>query len=351
MRDLRCQDRSVHDSAAGRLPSVPFLTAYALEDVNPVLLGMDPNSLVPTPQIDAARALLGSSTPDPKTVVLVVTGDMVESVRKRLANAAEARAYNDARGAGTLVGKTMPVGDETHVLMPAWIFADNDAARNLLDNAAAKEWIAGSEARSKSIARTVVHEAQHVILQRAGEDQDDFPGEPRARHSLLMIAHTVVDEYRAELGVPKEMREDFELSVAPESLKAWREGIRHSVQSYQSHLNVERLMQEVLIHCQHAWKALGNVAAARRVLQASNTAHTDVALWKDMAAQPWPAFEQALAEVPPPSRRTPARELRARTEDLANALSTWLRTLGFVWRDTDDGANAEFLIVSRHITD
>ena len=54
--------------------STPPLVAYAFEAVDPTLLGMDPQSWIPTDQVNLARAILALTAVDMTKVVLVVTG-------------------------------------------------------------------------------------------------------------------------------------------------------------------------------------------------------------------------------------------------------------------------------------
>ncbi|WP_282837385.1 hypothetical protein [Microbacterium flavum] len=337
------------DSEPDTPPLTPFLTAYVFEEVNPVLLGMDQETWVPNRQVNLARAVLGTLAPNPETVVLVVTGDIVQSARDRFPEAARAEAFDDERGAGTLGGKTMTVGAETHVLMPYWFYTDNDAVRDLMGDEEAEEWIAGSEAREKLAIRTAVHEAQHVIMKQAGEDENDFSDAWRARGMFLTLAHDIIDEYRAELGVATGMREDFESRIAPETLLAWRAALTGAASDYQKHRDVQRLMYGVLEQSQHAWKALANVAAARRVAGGSTPLDPTVPEWTALVSEHWENFEQMLNEVPPPHTRTSPVTMRAYAEELADILDSWLQALGFTWRDTHGGRNAEFLITSRHI--
>ncbi|KAF2417602.1 hypothetical protein [Microbacterium sp. B35-30] len=340
---------SANEDDAG--PVTTFFTAYAFEDVNPVLLGMNSDTWVPTEQVNLARGVLGRYALDPEQVVLVVTGDIVESARARFSGEVDREAFDDERGAGVLGGKTMRVGAQTHVLIPYWFYTDDDAVRDLMEADQADDWIAGSGSRRRLAIRTVVHEAQHVIMKQAGEDEGDFSDAPRARASFLVLAHDVIDEYRAELGVAGELREPFEFSVAPETLPAWRAGLRAVVADYDRHRNVERLMYGVLQQSQHAWKALANVAAARRISKLTARPDDGVADWMALADRYWERFEQELAKVPSPATRTSPTEMRENAEQLADVLDLWLRGLGFTWRDTHGGSDAEFLITSRHVLD
>lgn len=328
----------------------PFVTpvvAYAFEAVDPVLLGMDAESWIPTDQVNLARAILALTAVDMAKVVLVVTGDLVTSARERLPQD-QRDAFSDERGAGMLGGKTMAVGDEVHVLMPAWLYADAEAAASLMPETEAAEVRAGTEARGELARRTIVHEAQHVLMTQNGEAGVEI-AEARARRDFLFLAHDVIDEYRAELGVPASLRAAFEYEVSQETLPAFRDGLKREVQDYQRRRNVEALMYGVLAQAQHAWKALANVAAARRVRAVPEPADANHPDWEELAAPYWERFEELLMSAPAPSERFTLDAQRQLMGAVADLFDEWLRGLGFLWRDTDGGHNAEFRITSRHI--
>lgn len=328
-------------------PFLPALVAYAFEAVDPVLLGMDAESWIPTEQVNLARAILALTAVNMTKVVLVVTGDMVESTRERLPQQ-QRDLFSDERGAGMLGGKTMAVGDEVHVLMPCWLYVDTEAAASLMPESEAAEFLAGTEARAELARRTIVHEAQHVLMTQNGEAGVQ-PAGARARRDFLFLAHDVIDEYRAELGVPASLRAAFEYEVAQETLPAFREGLKQAVQDYERHGNVEVLMYGVLAQAQHAWKALANVTAARRVGTVLESLGSNNSDWDELAAPYWNRFEELLTSAPVPSERFAPEAQRQLMETVADLLDEWLRGLGFLWRDTDGGRNAEFRITSRHI--
>jgi hypothetical protein len=323
------------------------LVAYAFEAVDPALLGMEAESWIPTEQVNLARAILAVTAVDMTKVVLVVTGDMVTSTRERLPpNLRD--AFNDERGAGMLGGKTMALGEEVHVLVPSWFYADPEAAAAFLPKTEAAEFRAGTEARVGLARRTIVHEAQHVRMQQHGEAEVQFT-DARARRDFLFLAHDVIDEYRAELGVPASLRFPFEYAVAEETLPAFREALKREVQSFERQFDVEALVYGVLAQAQHAWKALANVAAARRVGAAEESVSVGGSDWAELAERYWPQFEGLLKLAPSPSDRFAPEAQRRLTDSLADLFDEWLQGLGFLWHDTDGGRNAEFRIISQQI--
>lgn len=327
----------------------PFLTAYAFEAVDPELLGMDPATWVPSESVNFCRAVLGTLALRPEEVTLVVAGDMVKSVRDRLPEGVDRDAFNDERGAGMLAGKTMEVGDAVHVLLPYWYFVDSTAARRVLRDEDADGFVAAEETRARLARRTVIHEAQHVVMFQAGEGEIDFVGAARARRDFLALAHVIVDEYRAELGVPTEVRETFETEVESETLPTLQSNLARIVSEYELHLHPERLMYSVLQEAQHAWKALACVAAARRVAGSPDPVDPDTNGWVLMASAFWDRFEKLLTQVPSAHTRITQPELKRLAEGLADILDDWLQGLGFAWRDINDRSNADFRITSRRI--
>jgi hypothetical protein len=286
---------------------------------------------------------------DMTKVVLVVTGDMVASTRERLEPHLR-DVFSDERGAGMLGGKTMAVGDEVHVLMPFWLYADADAAAQVMPGGEAEEFRSGTEARVKLARRTLIHEAQHVRMKQKGEAAVDLWGTDRARRDFLFLALDVLDECRAELGVAADFREAFEYEVAAETLPAFREGLKRAVREYQRHRNVETLMYEVLAQAQHAWKALASVAAARRVGAVTESLSASGSDWDELAAPYWDRLEELLGMAPTPAEEFTPEAQRHLMEALADHFDEWLRGLGFLWRDIDGGRGAEFKITSRHIS-
>lgn len=327
------------------------LAACRFEFVDAKALGVDPATWDPTEAINFARAVLGTLALRPDEVLLVVSGDLVRSVRDRLPAGTERDSFNDDRGAGLLGGKTMYVRGEVHVILPAMFFLSKEAARLVLPDHTDEEFAAATQNRVQMGRRLAVHETQHAVMHQAGEGTLDLSDEPRARGTFLAIANDVVDEYRAELGVGADLRQDYEMSVDAATLSAFRAGLTRVVYSYQEHLNVERLMYEVLTETSHMWKALANVAAARRVTEISHELSLNAQDWDALAGHSWDDFEEVLSKIPSAHERATRDELYTFASDLADVLDRWLRHLGFRWRDTQQGRNAEFRITSRHILD
>lgn len=310
-------------------------TAVIFEDVDPPALGVDPQSGETPALINFCRAALAQMALDPDSVALVVSGDFVASVKRRLPRGPYRDRYDEVRGAGTVGAKTMVVGEEIHVVVPAWQFEDQS-----------------SDEATLGVRRTVVHEAQHVAMQQAGEDDGVFPDEPWARANFLTAAHQVIVEYRAELGVPNLLRRDFEVELSGSAVQALQADLVRIDDRYQGDLDVGALSYDVLQQSQHLWKALAYIAAARRNLSIGTPLPVEAeaeGLWEQMGAEHWAQFEGILSRVPSAHTRISRHDLRRVTDELADLLAAWLESLGFEFRDIDHGRNSMFTIVSRHL--
>lgn len=314
--------------------SVPAV-ALVLEDVDPVALGVDAHAQQTPELINFCRAILAAMAVEPDAVRLVITGNFVESVKRRLPEGDYRDNFDEIRGAGTVGAKTMVVADEIHVVFPAWLFLPSP-----------------DENADLTARRTAVHEAQHVAMEQHGEDEGDFPNEPWARRNLLTIAHQVIVEYRAELGVTEALRRDFETTLNTATPLALRDDLVRIDDAYQQSLDIAQLAYEVVQQAQHFWKALAYIAAARRVLNVSGplaVGSDQDELWEQMGAEHWERFEGTLSLVPSAHTRISSQDMSRVTDDLADTLTSWLESLGFTFKDTEDGLNSIFNIVSRHL--
>lgn len=338
------------DEADARVPDVPA-ARFVLEYVDPTILGISPANPTATETMEFCRGVLSLLALKPESVTLVVSGEFIESVKSRLPDGLYRDSYDLERGAGSVAAKTMRVGDEIHVIMPAWLFLDSDAAGEKLSAEDAQELISSEDDRARLARRTAVHEAHHVAMYQAGEDDTDFSGEGWARQSFLNVAHQVIAEYRAELGVPRTLREGYETVFPLSSLEVLRSDLhRIAAVEYQQHLDVGRLSYEVGQETHHMWKALAYLTAARRVASIPiGTGFpddvTNSEVWHLMAQDHWADFERLLSPIPSGGNRVDAADLQRWTTELADLLDRWLTGLGFTWTDKHDGGS-EFRIQS-----
>lgn len=326
-------------------------SAWSVEGADLVLLGMDADAPEPNDLMNFCRAVLGTLALDADAVVFVVAGDFAESVKRRLPEGEYKDAFDLERGAGTVAAKTMRVDDEIHVVFPAWMFVDLEAARKLLTPEQVVELEDTTADRVRLTRRTAIHEAQHVAMEQSGESVVDLAGRGFARKNFLNVAAQVIDEYRAELAVPEDLRGNHETKFPVDSLDHLRRELtRITTIEYQQHLDVGRLAYDVGQQSNHAWKALAYLAAARRAAGIElgdpfDDSVTKAEAWTRMVAPFWDRFETLLAEIPSGSVRVDRTERQRWIEDLADLLDEWLQGYGFRWLDAA-GDNSQFLIQS-----
>lgn len=332
--------------------SAVAVVGFILEDADAEALGVDPATGQASELINFCRAIIAAMSTDPSSVLLVIAGDFVGSVKSRLPEGAYRESFDEARGAGLVAAKTMVVGDEIHVVFPAWYFLDSAAMEARMSRAELAEFLSSAPERDRLTRRTAVHEAQHVAMEQAGEDKSDFPSARRARRNFLSVAHQVLTEYRAELGVHGELRGEYETDFPLESLAALKVDLALIDDAYQADLDVDALSHNVLQQTQHLWKALAYLAAARRIEGVDSPivlTAADQALWDQMGGEHWAQFEGILGQMVSAHTRVSTVDLQRVTDDLADLLEEWLISLGFSWRDIENIDSTRFDIVSRHL--
>lgn len=290
-----------HDHTPRALPQIRLVTEYC----SPESLGFVPGTdRLPETLLDCLATLSVLALRDEK-VVLVVSGQFVDSVKARLPESPYRDLYGTTRGAGIVGGKTLVVDDEVHVVMDAWTFYDPHVLASLgADPEIVDALRETTEYRGRLARRTAHHEAQHVAMEQSGEDSIDLEGLSWDRQSLLSLAHQVISEYRAELGVPVVLREQHQTDFPLDSLAALRADLRQIVLvDYQQHRDAAKLAYDVAQESHHLWKALAYVAAARRVFgfPIGGPAPDDVAAaedWDLMAQPHWATLEALLSEIP-----------------------------------------------------
>jgi hypothetical protein len=269
--------------------------------------------------IDWCVTTLGAAAIDPSTVRLVLADDFVASVNQRIPGAEQ--VFDLRRNDGMVGAKTMDVGDDRiDVLVPAGFF-----------NRALPGGDLGR--RAQLVMRTLAHEGNHVAMMQAGEGERDYPGEPWARRNYLLMADQTIGEYRAEAAVPRHLRDDEPGWVPAEVMLTLQAALTQiTTIDYQQHLDVGLLCNTVLGEVLSAWKVLGVHLAQGGDAPAQNS------LWEAMAAPHWETFTRILTDCPDASVRVPAAFLLDATETLAGEFRQWLGTLGFAFRDSQDGS-------------
>lgn len=335
-------------------PQPIAFSRWIAEGVDFEYIGIDSRNPQPTELMLFCCAMLGTAALDPEKVCFVITGDFVESVKQRLPEGEYRDSFDTQRGAGMVAAKTLKVNDEIYVVFPQWVFVDTAAALRLLEPEAAAEIASTEVERARQVRRTAFHEAQHVAIAQRGEDAVDLDGLGWARKNLVSVAAQIIEEYRAELAVPRELREEHELVFPLDALEQLRGDLtRITTVEYQQHLDVGKLSYDVAQQTHHVWKVLAYIAAAQRVFGiAPNTAPpADVQraeAWRLMAAPLWERFEALLSKIPPGQIAISPEVLRGCALELAALLSEWMLLLGFRWEDVGDPAdqNSQFSIES-----
>ncbi len=298
------------------------------------LLGVDAEAGTVGPAISECAGLLSACGVDVSAARLVITGDFVRSVRDRgEPGSTYHENYDTARNTGVVGGKTIKRPDSTIDILLHAAFFESDG----------KELGQDLEIGY----RTLIHEAQHVVIYQNGEDASDFEGEPWARRNFLVCADQVMEEYRAEVVACRVVsRGGWNTSDLRETVRAWFEILqRVAVLEYQDHLDVGKLAYDVLQETHTLWKLLAYVAAELHVTgETLSRDITDDELWALTIAPHWADFIALLNTVPDGQQRTTRVELQSATENLADLMARWLPTLGFSCRDASEGS--EFLITS-----
>jgi hypothetical protein len=337
------------DPVPAAAPDIIF-SAWRVEGVDLELLGIDPITFALPELIEFCRAALGTIALDASTVTLVIAGDFEEAIRVRFPEDLDLQQFSLSRGSGQVGAKTMRVGDEIHVVFPAWPFFDASAIKAVAPGEDFEEFEKATASRHLLVKRTAIHEANHVAMTQANEDSLDTTGKGLARRHLLDVALHVIEEYRAELGMPSDFNDSHHLQLPADAIESLRAELTRIVTiEYPSHDNVWRLAMGVLEQASHAWKRLAYVAAARRVegiaLRAPFPDNEIGSDWNQMVAPLWGRFERLLSQVPSARTRISIEELTASTRQLADLLDDWLVLLGFRWRDVGD-SNSHFAIES-----
>ncbi|WEG10338.1 hypothetical protein PU630_07255 [Microbacterium horticulturae] len=326
-------------------PEVDFVLEHGAD---PALLGIQPSTTAGLQRLGRCLAVLGANAPRPQEVKLVITADFVKSVSDRLPPA-QRGLYDISRGAGTVGAKTMMVRDDVHVLVPALLCLDADVAQARSAPKHAKEIADIVQLRTGMLYRLVTHEAQHVAMYQNGEDDPIIRDAREGRRNLLVAAHQVMTEYRAELGVPAQMNAPTSEWSPIEDLEVLRDGLRRvACVEYQSHLNVGKLAHDVLYQASNLWKAFAYQAAMCRVegVAIGEPVSLDVLKtdeWKRMADAHWVDFQEALSDAPTGTTEWDERAREDLTDEVANVLDQWLDTLGFSWSDGPAGSRFDIL--------
>jgi hypothetical protein len=293
-----------------------------LEEVDAEAVGVDLASGTVPDLLLRCLAELAVAAVVPERATLVVSGDFVGSVRRRLGDHPSAAEFDLARGSGSVGAKTMLQPDGSiHVIVPWYYFSSEYEAEQPAEAGAL-------------ILRTVVHEAQHVAMHQNAQGYERPKEQSWRDANFTSIADSVIDEYRAELGVIASGVQDTTSWSPLDVLDDLASGLGAAAASYQSHLDVERLIREVGAASAIAWRLMGYIAAAE-TRGSENVLITPEVLadprWLRGAATSWTNFRRILDGIPPGREVLPQAEINVAVVQLADVLASWLADLGFVW--------------------
>ncbi|RFZ48539.1 hypothetical protein MSS2_04706 [Mycobacterium marinum] len=319
------------------------------EVLNPLLI--DPSSNSFRAGIGDLAQVLGELVDTTEGVSLVVPVDLAEAVRLRQPDV----PFSSQRGSGTVGARTMPVGDgQIDVIVDANFLIANDAAG--LAAASAGRPILNRDGLSL-VRRTIVHEAQHVVMNQRGSSFEDYLPERvdgEARAHLFDVARLMCDEHRAEskatqLTTPDPPSVDDVLDV----LCHLGQELQAADALYQSapgrHGAVGKLRDDVYIACGSFWTAVSYWAAQYRredeIAEPSESIQT-LGVWQRYVGPIWGTMAAALSAVPVIDLSTTKQDLHAAAMGVLVAVEKSLSFIGF--RYFDDGANGPAFYVDRH---
>lgn len=299
-----------------------------LEYVDPTVLAVDPDTGEGSPLLCACAELLAACGVVAAKTRLVITGDFVRSVRDRgEPGSAYHQNYDIQRNTGMVGGKTIPRPDSTiDVLLHAAMLVPTEN---------------GDRSAAEIAMRTLLHEAQHVVIAQNGEAGSDFGSAPWARRNFLTAADQVIEEYRAEsVACRLAGQNGWSSADLVATVRKWLDDLqRIAVREYQTHLDVSKLSYDILQQSHTVWKLLAYVVAEQSAAgQALPMSATDDDLWGLMVKPHWEEFIALLKAVPGSDHRTPRTDLDRLADSLADVMQRWLLTLGFEFRDTAEGA-------------
>ena len=300
-----------------------------LEHVDVTLLGIDADAVGFQSLLRDCVSVLAACGVVADKTRLVITGDFVRSVQDRgEPGSAYHENYDTRRNTGIVGGKTIPRPDSmVDVLLHAAMFVPPDNQ--------------GDVSHAEVAIRTLVHEAQHVVIAQNGEGGGNFASAFWARRNFLTVADQVIEEYRAEsvaarIAGPSGWNTDDLVVMVGTWLKALQ---RIATNEYQSHLNTAKLANDIIQETHTVWKLLAYVIAEQVATdQALPTNVVEDDLWALSIAPHWVEYKALLEPIPGADQRVPRMELDRSVAALADALERWLLTLGFEFTDTPEGS-------------
>lgn len=278
--------------------------------------------------------LLAQHADDPSTVSLIVPMDMAEAVRRR----EPGDPYTVERGSGVVGARTISLPDgRVDVIMngagPISAATGEEINRELVN----------------FLRRTLIHEAQHVIMHQRGSGFEAYKIDAiqgAMRRHFAKNAAIICDEHRAEWQAIR-LTEPEPPTVGDINavLEALGRQLAAANSAYQADPYgpdaIRNLAGAVLTACNHFWTAVGYWTAQHRN-DDTNIAGipAEIAalpLWQRYGGDVWTLFQESLRALPVEDLTTSPEILTAAAQHVAEALTSSLETIGFRGEDSDSG--------------
>ena len=259
---------------------------------------------------------------DESRVTLVVSGDFVRSVRRRLGSR-EAAAFNLARGGGMVAGKTITRADgQSFIVLHAQFLGT------------------GSDDAVALIRRLVAHELQHVaISQRDGVALDVYKRRKAIPSSFnaitLGLAAKVIEEARVERwlcrrAMPSDPPHGSTVTSDIEDIRAIL------VAAICREQPVDVLMNEIIAAFRDLITLLAYVASEE--LEGAAPTRADTHVWQEFAGDHYEQYKVLLARVPLADQHVSMAQLDIHAVAVAGVLAEWFERLGYCVDDLPDGS-------------
>jgi hypothetical protein len=281
--------------------------------------------------------LLAHGVGDPSGVTLIIAWDFAAAVRR--SDDDESDDLNDddesddlKRGSRQVAGYTKPVGDGYIVILDvrSLMGADRENPK---------------DADMAAVRRTLIHEAQHVIMYRCGSGSGNYGVdgvEGEINRVLAAHAAKVCDEHRAQWHAVKRTAPqpptDDDVATALEELDRELAAIKLNHDGAPDGPYSVHNALAVLTTCSHFWTSLSYWAAELRVndveIADMPTTIAALPLWRHYAGEVWSRLQASLRTLPVEELRTSPEILSAARQQVAAVLRSSLETIGFTYVET-----------------
>lgn len=288
---------------------------------------------------------LGSLVDRPDEVSLVVAVSLASAVQRREPGV----NYHTERGTGTVAARTMKRADGT-----IDVIIETNFLVDVQSNGQPAMTPAGLPRLSRSgltdMKSTIIHEAQHAIMDQRGSGYDQFELSAYAGAYPLWdyaVAAKIVDEYRAEWNAAQvHHRHPPSTADVLHVLEHLGAGLAAANARYQrapTPVAVAQLREDVYSACAAYWTWMAYWAAQFRGNGLELPAEIEhFSLWKRYVGPTWNELIQALDNTPVEDLATPGDTLRAAAAGMTKWVAYSLQHIGF--RHLKTGTGGAFYI-------